>query len=76
MKYSDASTLTKADALRQRQFKAALRLAGMTMVEWCKREGTSQGFVSNLLARRRDNEALNRRIDAFITRQFAAQKVA
>lgn len=72
MKYSDTKTLAKADDLRKKQFKAALRLADLTMVEWCKRERTSQGFVSNLLARRRENEAMNRKIDAFIAKQFSA----
>lgn len=73
MKYSITPTLAKADELRQRQFKAALRLADTTMVEWCKAAGTSQGFVSNLLARRRSNEAMNRRIDAFIAKHLPAK---
>lgn len=42
----------------------------MTMAEWAGREGVTQGYVSNLLSGRRENELLDRKIDAFAVKHL------
>lgn len=64
--------MPKAKNTRKARFLAALRLTGMTMSEWAEAEGTVQGYVSNLLAGRRVNESLNKKIDAFTQKHLRA----
>jgi hypothetical protein len=42
------------------------------MDQWAQKEGTTQGYVSNLLVGRRSNEALERKIDAFAAKHLTA----
>ncbi len=63
--------MPKAKNPRKARFLAALRIAGLTMEEWAESEGSTQGYVSNLLSGRRTSDALNRRIDAFAERHLA-----
>ncbi len=64
--------MPKARNTRKAWFLAALRMAEMTMAAWAEAEGTTQGYVSNLLAGRRTNDALNRKIDRFTERHVQA----
>jgi len=56
---------------RKARFLAALRIANLTMSEWAASEGTTQGYVSNLLSGRRVSDVLNKKIDAFTAKHLA-----
>jgi hypothetical protein len=45
-------------------------MAGLTMELWANANDTTQGYVSNLLAGRRSNDALERKIERFTERHL------
>jgi len=69
MKHS-ISTITPADETRKRRFLVALRVAGTTMEAWALKERLTQSHVSNVLAGRRSNPEIARKIDAFIKKHL------
>lgn len=44
----------------------------MTMDDWAKKHGSTQGYVSNLLAGRKSNEGLLKKVDAFAAKHLSA----
>lgn len=60
--------MAKAAGPRKARFLAALRLAGLTMDQWARKHGSTQGYVSNLLVGRRENPKLLAKADAFAER--------
>lgn len=51
---------------RKARFRAALALAGMTVSEWCEKEGYSRPHLHLYFAGRRDSQRLTDKIEAFI----------
>lgn len=62
--------MPKTKTPRKAHFLAALRLACLTMEQWAKREGVTQGYVSNVLSGRRTNDLLDKKIAAFTEKQL------
>lgn len=51
---------------RRKRFKAALKLAGLTIAQWAETEGNVTRFhLHQVLAGRRASVPLNQKIDAF-----------
>jgi len=51
---------------RKARFRAALALAGMTVSEWCEKEGYSRPHLHLYLVGRRDSQRLTEKVEAFI----------
>lgn len=58
--------MPKAKNNRKRLFKAALALADLTAQAWCYKEGIRHSALSAVLNGMLDNDALERKVDAFI----------
>lgn len=52
--------------IRNRQFRAALALAGITQQEWAAQQGLTPGHVSRVLSGERESSRLMDKIDDFI----------
>lgn len=55
---------------RKQLFNAALAIAGLTAKQWGEREGVTSGHLSMILADKRANDGIARKIDAFIRKHM------
>lgn len=59
------------DKVFAKRFHAALRLAGLNVTQWAKRERYSAGFVYGVLDGSRTSGPCRNAMDAFIAKQFS-----
>lgn len=60
----------------RRRFAAALRLAGLTQVQWAEKQGISWGHLSHVLSGRRVSNSLVERVERWSNETIAAAQPA
>lgn len=62
--------MPKGKTGRKQLFNAALAITGLTAREWAEREGVTAGHLSMILADKRSNDEITKRIDAYVRKHM------